>query len=1433
MARPHLHDDWMSLIEVSGPFLSRPVLQSALPQGLQPHDPGHFRNLRLAHEEWDANTETRRPDPAVHNAWCRFILTETLHFPDEVIAEDQAIQNIKTTVAEYHETLRPDIAIVNPSGVADESKPRLLIKIYPPEQNLEKKVPGMRWAASPSTRMAELLHGTNTVLGLVTNGEQWMLVYAPRGETTTFATWYAHLWLEEQTTLQAFREILGADRFFSVAENQTLEAMMAESVSNQEEVTDQLGYQVRQAVEVLVQSLDRADQDHGRQLLDRVSEQHLYNASLTVMMRLVFLFAAEEKGLFPLDDEFYASNYAVSVMREQLREKADKHGEEILERSGDAWCRILAVCRMIFGGAYHDRFHLPAYGSNLFDPDRYPFLEGREGHTSWRDTLASPLPINNRTVLHLLEALQILEMRGPGKGPSEARRLSFRALDIEQIGHVYEGLLDHTARRDPEPVLGLTGSKDKEPEILLPELEKLAAKSQDELVKFLKKETGRSPATLKKLLAYQPEPLDLDRLRRVCGGDDHFFERVLPFFALVRNDTLDLPVVIRSGSVYVTAGTDRRTTGTHYTPRSLTEPIVQHTLEPILYPEMAEGKSKEDSRSLSAREALELKICDMAMGSGAFLVQTCRFLGDYIVQKWSDAEAEAERRGDKSLVLTAPFADPATGRIEERPLPKDEDERRTIARRLVCERCLYGVDKNPMAVEMAKLSLWLITLDKNRPFTFLDHAFKCGDSLLGIADPKQIEMFHIDPAKGESLNHDFVNSDAAGVCIGALAKATELRRRLESFTVNSAADSQKKRALLDEAEKAVRDVRLIGDLLVGAAMSAAADKRTKINDLIQEWMPDVFLALDEGFAEEDRKSTITKLTEKAYRALNDGKRPEHDERTPFHWAVEFPEVFSNGSRGFHAIVGNPPFQGGQMITGAVGTDYRDYLVNHLAAGKKGSADLCAYFFLRAANLLCENGGFGLIATNSISQGDTRGVGLDQLIKSGFAIPRAIPSRKWPGVANLEIAEVWIRKGKWAAPHVLEEQEVKGITPYLVIPGKVVGEPHRLKANEGKSFQGSIVLGMGFVMSPEEAQALIDKNSRNKDVLFPYLIGDDLNSRPDQSPSRWVINFCDWPLNRTADGSWLETDGKERKEYLRSGIVPADYPDPVAADYPDCLEIIERLVKPERTRLKEDGSYALRYPLYLKWWIYGEKRPALYAAIADMERVLVRGRISPTPTFSFVASDQVIEASIVILTLSRLSEFSSIQSSIHYVWAEHYTPTFGKTTFVYAPSHCFDNFPFPDLEPESSPITFSELESIGESYHEHRRRIMLERDDGLTTTHNRFQNLEETSDDIAKLRHLHVEMDKAVAAAYGWDDLDLGHGFHETKQGLRYTICEEARREILDRLLELNHQRYAEEVAAGLHAKKKPKSNRKTTRKSKKPKIDTENELPGLDLPINF
>lgn len=1068
------HADWLSLIEVSGPFVSLPVLQKVFPQGLEGRDPAQAKALRAAYEEWQDNPSA----PGKQRAWVMHVLTAVLGYPAEQITEGQTLPaGLEANMPEMGETLRPDFALIGPTGGDTTGKPQLLIASYPTEQSLDKPVIGKHWKATPATRMMELLHGANVPLGLLTNGEQWMLVYAPRGETTGYASWYGSLWLDEPITLRAFHSLLGVRRFFGVAADSTLLALLKESANDQQEVTDQLGYQVREAVEVLVQSFDALDKESNRTLLKGVKPMELYDSALTVMMRLVFLFSAEERGLLHLGKPLYDDNYAVSTLQEQLQEVADRYGEEVLERRYDAWARLLATFRAVHGGIQHQDLLMQAYGGSLFDPDRYPFLEGRAVGSQWRSTPAEPLSVNNRVVLHLLNSLQRLRTKVGAGTTAETRRVSFRALGVEQIGHVYEGLLDHTAFRTDEVMLGIRGTRSKEPEIALATLESLLAQGEDKLIEHLKEETGRSVSALRKEFN-NGDLLDEHKLLKTCNRDEAMVARLRPFGGLIRDDSFDRPWVVLPGSVFVTAGAARRSTGTHYTPPSLTEPIVQHTLEPLVYVGPAEGLPKEQWKLKSPKEILDLKVCDMAMGSGAFLVQACRYLAERLVEAW-----ENEEKTHPGQVLITPDGKFSEGSPSERLVPVEAAERIAIARRVVADRCLYGVDINPMAVEMAKLSMWLITVDANRPFTFLDHAFKCGDSLLGITSLEQLENFSLRPNGGKQQAFATLN------LWRHIDEAKKKRELLEEMPSDTPEQIAAKAVLYAEAEEAVAKLSAAADLLVTVELKGLKGKAY----------------------ETEREAAADRMMgywAKGASDLHGYAKQQLSQYQSFHWALEFPEVMNKG--GFDALVGNPPFMGGKKITGAIGTDYRNYCVTCLAHDIKGNADLCAYFFLRASSLSREHGLLGLVATNTIGQGETREVALDQLIQKS-SIARAVSSTPWPGTASLEVAHVWMYKGKWAGKCNLNGDIVTEIGSDLSEVSSVRGKPYVLSSNSMLGFQGTIVLGLGFVMEPTEAQSLIQRSQKCKVVLSPYLNGEDLLDRYDQTPSRWVINFGDMPL----------------------------------------------------------------------------------------------------------------------------------------------------------------------------------------------------------------------------------------------------------------------------------------------------------------------------------
>jgi hypothetical protein len=1347
------HNVWLSLLEISGPFLSNRVLEDEFHEGLDAADPELNKLLRAVYDVWLTSQDKRPPDSAEHSRWVLYVLAYILgmpllrvddHDPQAVgLKRGPALSQYRVYLPEHRAELSPAYALF-----VRNTTPSLLIQEYNRDQKLDESIEHETWHASPATRMETLLQATKVPLGLVTNGEQWMLVHTLPNITTSFVTWHAHLWLEEPITLQAFRSLLHLHRFASLAAEKSLLALLEKSADDQQEVTIELGKQVRQAVEVWLQALNRINKATlERTFLYRLNEASIYEAALTVMMRLVFLLYAEERRLLPLGtSQLYDQNYAASTLLQQLRERASKQADTYMEKRFDAWSRLLTLFRIVYNGVEHQDLSLRAYGGDLFDPDRFPFLEGRAPYTSWQEDDNDPLPIDNRTVMHLLEALQLLRTGGS----REARRLSFRALDVEQIGHVYEGLLDHTAKRAIEPLLSLKGKQHSSAEVALATLETAREqKGEDGLLDLLEKETERQRSTLKKELAQDPDIFEQKKLRAACENDEALFQRVLPYTGLLRHDSFGFPLVILPGFIYMTQGSDRRSTGTHYTPRTLTVPMVRYTLEPLVYTGPAEGWEVDRWQLRSAGEILGLKICDMAVGSGAFLVQSCRYLAEHLMEAW---EAAAEKY--PGMPQIAPEGLPSEGADGETLLPIDAEERRALAQRIIAERCLYGVDKNHLAIEMAKLSLWLITLSKDLPFTFLNHALREGDSLLGVSDINQFKRWSTQTQQDKPETLRFVEMGIED----ALKMAQKLRSEIRRLPDNTAQDLKVKKRKLQQVDEATELVKLGADLftLLNQLEYTQEKYPTLPNELEYLLLVNTYQEAHQGYNDIERHKTVMVFEE-----MRDKVNKLLGERDPFHWPLEFPETFVQtlDEPGFDALLSNPPFQGGKRITGTLETDYREYLVKHLAYGKRGNADLCAYFFLRATSLVRIGGQSAMLATNSIAQGDTREVGLDQIASMGWTIPRAVHSLKWPGSAALEVAYVWLRHGRWQGEYILDDKPVKAITPFLTPQGRMQGKPYTLVANRDRSFQGSIVLGMGFVLKPEEAQELIEKDSYNRDVVFPYLNGEDLNSRPDQSPSRWVINFHDWPLKQ-------------------------------AENYTDCMRIVREKVKPGRDLLEMKTDASAKGYAKL-WWLYGRRGIDLYRAIAQMERVLVIALTSRTCAFAFAPSNIVFSHATGVFAFDKACYLAFLQSSFHVSWTFNYGSSM-KGDLRYTPSDCFENFPFPE--------NLQELNTIGEEYDQHRQSIMLSRQEGLTQTYNRFHNPHETASDIVRLRELHREMDEAVAKAYGWEDLDLGHGFHETRQGIRYTISEEARNEVLGRLLTLNHERYEEEVKAGLHDK---------------------------------
>ncbi|MYH72952.1 MAG: restriction endonuclease [Acidimicrobiia bacterium] len=1131
-----------------------------------------------------------------------------------------------------------------------------------------------------------------------------------------------------------------------MTEKDTPESLLVESAGSQAYVTNQLGTQVRQAAELLVNAISRANLDRGGAPFAGVKPHEVYESAVTVMMRIVFLLVAEENGLLPIDNEHYQELYAVRTLRESLQQESFDN-PEALESRTSAWHRLLATSRAVHSGVSHDELSVPAYGGNLFDPDRFPFLEGRATDSFWSETGGSPIPVTDLDVLAILDALLVLRPRSSGR-VEDTRRLSYRNVDVEQIGHIYERLLDHDAVVADHVVLGLKGRVGEEPEIGLPDLEAKMIEGQEALVAWLSDsdaaKAGRRVGTKAQVARLLSGPVD-QHLRagliQACQSDQALVVRIEPFANLLRPDLRDRPIVFLQGAVYVTETGSRRDSGTAYTTKELADEVVEHALAPLCFsPGPQDVPDTNEWRIRPSADILDLKVCDPAVGSGAILVAACRYLADRLIEAW-------RAEGDVRAANTATAA--------------DDPSRLDVvieARRLVAEHCCYGVDRNPMAVEMAKLSMWLTTVAKNRPFTFLDHAIKSGDSLLGIWSFDQLRHLHFSVTAGRAREVPIPGFSAGGDAVQAVDRlineALDMRIEMHGIETIRLFDVQQKQKLFGESEKRLEILNKIADVLAGAALSTAGE-RDPISALTAriEVESELIVQLVGAHDTPDEGPALRRVDDRTRLRLDAGRPDGAPSRSPLHWPIEFPEVFVAGSirgPGFDAIVGNPPFIGGQKITGAAGTDYRNHLIAWIASGKKGSADLVAYFFLNATLV---SRSLGFLATNTIAQGDTSEVGLTQIIDKGWRVHRATSSTSWPGDATIEIAKVWATVHSWRGQHVLDGRPVVGIDEMLYPHSRSGWRKQKLNRNTGLSFQGSIVLGMGFTMSPEEAQVLIDKDPRYAEVLFPYLGGEDLNQSPTQTAPRWIINFFDWPEEK-------------------------------AREYPACFEIVEKTVRPQRGNGKDAAA---RF-----WWRYLRPRREMYKTIEPLDRVLAICQTSKVQLPAFVTPRQVLAHKLVIFALDDDFSFGVLTSGHHWRWVLRYGSSM-RNDPVYAPSDVFETFPLP---PHCEFVR-----SAGGALNACRSQLMVERGLGLTDVYNLVHDARGRPDkEIQDLRKLHIELDMAVRDAYGWSGFELGHGFHEVRgQGVRFTFSPEAADEVLDRLLELNKERYEAEVAAGLHS----------------------------------
>ncbi|MFI6457191.1 Eco57I restriction-modification methylase domain-containing protein [Streptosporangium amethystogenes] len=1317
MSRKHvptvadLHRSWLELVDIEGPFLAVPPLKRVWENGIPQPDPNALATLKdakpafeKAWENWDANRDDVSLDlyRGERDTWVETVLRDVLGWDDSYVTELGS-----------PEIRSPDHAVtVRATGaVSHGDMTGALVLVTDPVDSLRDPLDD-GWASSPIDRMEELLRTAGVPIGVVTDGRWWAIVSVREKTIPTSGIVDAQDWIAQPEVRNAFIELLQRRRLFAGEPRDRLTELFGESVAAAEEITEALGTQVRRAVELLVQAMSEAALDAQRNGVPDplpVKRAEVYEAAVTVMMRVVFLLFAEERGLLP-QGRLFTMGYGISDELDALDKRARDEGTETLDATHLTWHRLLATSRALYNGASFEDLRLPSYGGSLFDPDRYPFLVKliEQGQLA--------ITVSDRVMLEVLRAVQVAQLKG-----QPARRISFRDIDVEQIGYIYEGLLGYSCETVEEIMVGLIGRPGEEPEMPLAILESLAAVKKsdaalaDAILAWVKQNqpAAKPPtkAALAKAIRSIGEIEDAETAVLSVTKDESLRERLRPIIGVIRRDLRNRPFVVQPGGVLVIETPSRASAGAHYTPKSLAEEVVRYALEPLVFePGPHQTANKDDWQPVSSDRIVDLKIADIACGSGAFLVSAARYLAARLVEAW-------QREG---VAYGTPH------------------ELQTHAIRMVVASCLYGADINAMAVEMCKLSLWLVSLDAKLPFSFVDDKILHGNSLLGLTNEQQLKDMHIDPSSaGGQLSVLGVDVD------DVLAKAARLRRQLATEVTDT--DPQRsattKRRQWRDYQNLVSDLTDIADGVVAAGLRWGGKPSKQRREAYENLRIALELAYPAGNGEPDRRMLEAILEI----GLTPAVQTDYERWKPLHWIVAVPDVMERG--GFDALIGNPPFLGDYKIADAMGVNLRSWLVEVVAFGCKGKSDLVGYFFLRAMSLLLKDGTLGLIGTNSISQNKTREVGLDQMVSRGFTIVRCIQSEPWPtSNASLEFAAVWGAKG--AIPETVRRNcdgmDVARISTFLEPLGRADEVRCRLPDNKSIAFKGCEPYGGGFVISADVAQRWVEADPRNSDVVRPYLTGEDLNSHPDGLNSRWVIDFFD-------------KSESEAQQY--------------EAPY---LHIVEH-VKPYRER----AAKAVRE---LPWWLFHRSRPTMRKAIVDrrLDMVIAITRVSKTLMPMRVPVDQVLSDSLTVFTTSSYAMQAILSSSIHQMWAIKYGSGL-RTDPRYTGSTIFETFPLPG---ESA-----DLSSIGRDLDRQRSEIMKRLRLGLTDLYNQVNNPEVPDrGDIAQLRALHVHLDELVAASYGWGDIQLNHDFHEYRKMTRWMMSREARAEIFDRLLEENQER---------------------------------------------
>ena len=756
-------------------------------------------------------------------------------------------------------------------------KPAARVLAIPAEASLDLPPEGLHRRFAPSHSLVRALEQEGLTWGILLNAYELRVVRRSEGFVSSHLAFsLLDLAADIPGARDAWRLLWGLLRGDAWQPAPTLlDEVVRLGREHQQEVGGILGSQVPAAVERLLQGAlaHPANRETLAPFLAspasrRALLEHLHGGALNYLYRILFVLYAEARGLLPLDMPAYRDGYALSGARglvHRVMNRATDPRSNPEAATGFYEFSLRALFRLLRDGAdLGPEGRIPAYGGGLFYPHRDAGCELPE---------LDDLRLGDQTVAHVLEALTHVQTKR-GKVT-----LSYRELDVEQLGSLYEGLLERTVDYVEQPLWRIRLDGDV---VLVTEAQ----------LADLRKRRGEVGAA-----SPDPEEDDAEDAGDESPAEDDDDAGDEPVSTGKKKPIRRLDSApIAAGTVVLRPGLGRKQSGSYYTNRAFVEYLVRRAVDPL-----AEGKRPE--------EILKLAVCDPAMGSGHFLVGACRRLAEHLLDayraRYAEEKARAEAAGREPYVHEL-LVD-AGIHAEVARVWGNEPAEMTACRRLIAFYCLYGVDKNPLAVELARVSLWLATAASDHPLTFLNHRLVPGDSLLGISVDDLLRAFSGKKVKKELTGDDPPQNQlpfffARGELEARLHRAFRHLHEIERLETEQPGDFEDQQVAWFTMRQELADFLDAHRLRIGRAFleetNPAADPL-----LANRWMQEI----------QDWHSVSQETRAAAANAIAKGNQVR-----AFCWELVFPELFfepeteGQGVRrrerpGFDAMVGNPPW----------------------------------------------------------------------------------------------------------------------------------------------------------------------------------------------------------------------------------------------------------------------------------------------------------------------------------------------------------------------------------------------------------------------------------------------------------------------------------------------------------------------------------------------